>query len=147
VASQERQEGPGALQQGQHREQEEVDARTIFAAVGGADTFDRIVDHFYAGVSDDPVLRPMYPSDLTEAKRHLSLFLMQYFGGPSTYSEQRGHPRLRMRHFPFAIGQAERDAWMRHMHAAVQAERLPDPIERTLLDYFARAATFMINRD
>ena len=150
VASQERRETPNAPEQGQHREQqaqEEVDARTIFTALGGAETFDRIVDNFYSGVSDDPVLRPMYPADLTEGKRHLSLFLMQYFGGPSTYSEQRGHPRLRMRHFPFAIGQTERDAWMRHMHAAVQAEKLPAPIERTLLDYFDRAATFMINRE
>jgi hemoglobin len=126
---------------------DQVDARTIFAAVGGAETFDRLADRFYEGVEADPLLRPMYPSDLAEAKRHLSLFLMQYFGGPSTYSEQRGHPRLRMRHFPFSIGQAERDAWMRHMRAAVEAERFPPEVETVLIDYFDRAATFMINRD
>jgi hemoglobin len=92
-------------------------------------------------------LRPMYPSDLGDAKRHLSLFLQQYFGGPATYSEQRGHPRLRMRHFPFTIGQAERDAWMKHMRAAVEAEHLDAPLESLLLEYFERAATFMINRE
>jgi hemoglobin len=92
------------------------------------------------------VLRPLYPSDLAESKRHLALFLMQYFGGPSTYSKERGHPRLRMRHLPFAIGQAERDAWMRHMTAAVDAERLPEGVREVLVDYFERAATFMINR-
>lgn len=126
---------------------DQVDARTIFDAIGGAETFDRIVARFYAGVEQDTSLRPMYPEELGEAKRHLSLFLMQYFGGPSTYSAERGHPRLRMRHFPFAIGQAERDAWMTHMRAAVEAEALPAPLEEVLLDYFERAATFMINRE
>jgi len=125
----------------------EVDARTVYAAVGGSETFDRIVERFYVGVADDPTLRPMYPADLEESRRRLSLFLQQYFGGPSTYSQERGHPRLRMRHFPFAIGQAERDAWMRHMRAAVEAEGLPPEIETLLLDYFDRAATFMINRE
>lgn len=124
----------------------QVDARTIFLAAGGAETFDRIVERFYAGVAADPVLRPMYPPDLAESKRHLSLFLQQYFGGPATYSAERGHPRLRMRHFPFAIGQAERDAWMRHMLAAVEAEAFPEPLATVFLDYFDRAATFMINR-
>lgn len=124
-----------------------TDARTIFTAVGGAETFDHIVDRFYAGVSEDPVLRPMYPEDLAESRRRLSLFLQQYFGGPGTYSEERGHPRLRMRHFAFAIGQAERDAWMRHMRVAVEAERFPPELEASLLDYFDRAATFLINRE
>jgi hemoglobin len=124
-----------------------MDARTVFAAVGGAETFDRIVERFYEGVSGDAALRPMYPDDLEASRRHLSLFLQQYFGGPSTYSEQRGHPRLRMRHFPFAIGQPERDAWMRHMRAAVEGERFPTEIETVLLDYFDRAATFLINRE
>ena len=125
----------------------ELDARTVYAAVGGGETFDRIVKRFYEGVAQDAALRPMYPDDLVESERRLSLFLQQYFGGPSTYSEQRGHPRLRMRHFPFAIGQVERDAWMRHMRAAVEAERFPPEIEGVLLDYFDRAATFMINRE
>ena len=124
-----------------------TDARTIFQAVGGAETFDRIVERFYVGVAEDAVLRPMYPEDLAESRRRLSLFLQQYFGGPGTYSEERGHPRLRMRHFPFAIGQAERDAWMRHMRAAVAAERLPVEVEGALLEYFERAATFLMNRE
>ena len=124
-----------------------TDARTVFRSVGGAETFDRLVDRFYEGVSTDPVLRPMYPADLAASRRHLSLFLQQYFGGPGTYSEERGHPRLRMRHFPFAIGQAERDAWMRHMRAAVEAEHLPPEVQTVLLDYFEQAATFLMNRD
>ena len=123
-----------------------VDARTIFEAAGGAAAFAGLVDRFYEGVAGDPVLRPLYPPDLAESKRRLALFLMQYFGGPATYSQERGHPRLRMRHLPFAIGQAERDAWMRHMRAAVEATELPDDVRVVLLDYFERASTFMINR-
>lgn len=123
----------------------QVTPHTVFEAVGGAATFDRIVERFYAGVADDPVLRPMYPDDLGESKQHLSLFLQQYFGGPTTYSERRGHPRLRMRHLPFVIGQDERDAWMRHMSAAVEAEHLDEPLQEVLLSYFESAATFMIN--
>jgi hemoglobin len=119
---------------------------TLFEAIGGAATFERIVENFYNGVAQDAILRPMYPEDLTEAKRHTALFLMQYFGGPTTYSQERGHPRLRMRHAPFAIGVAERDAWVRHMKAAVEAEALPQPASDALLDYFERAATFLINQ-
>ena len=127
---------------------EPTDARTVFQAVGGAETFDRLVERFYEGISADSVLRPMYPADdLVESRRRLSLFLQQYFGGPSSYSEERGHPRLRMRHLPFAIGQAERDAWMRHMRAAVAAERFPHEVEVVLLEYFDRAASFLMNRD
>jgi hemoglobin len=125
---------------------QQVEAPTLCDAIGGATTFERIVERFYQGVATDPVLRPLYPADLTEGKRHLALFLMQYFGGPTTYSEERGHPRLRMRHMPFTIGQVERDAWMRHMKAAVEAEQLPAGIRDTLLDYFERVATFMMNR-
>ena len=135
-----------ARPQGPRAPGEDADARTVFEAAGGAETFRRIVARFYAGVADDPVLRPLYPEHLDESERHLALFLMQYFGGPSTYSQQRGHPRLRMRHLPFAIGQAERDAWMRHMTVAVEAEGLPEPLSVTLLDYFDRAATFLMNR-
>ena len=124
-----------------------VDARTVFQAAGGAETFDRIVARFYEGVVQDPLLRPMYPEeDMDGSRRRLSLFLQQYFGGPSAYSYERGHPRLRMRHFPFAIGQAERDAWMRHMRAAVEATDLPDPVREALLDYFDRASTFLMNQ-
>jgi len=123
-----------------------ADARTVFEAAGGAGTFDRIVERFYEGVAGDPVLRPLYPEDLEASKRHLSLFLVQYFGGPSTYSEQRGHPRLRMRHLLFTIGQRERDAWVKHMSAALDAEQLPEPIRSLMADYFDRAATFMMNQ-
>ena len=120
--------------------------QTIFEQVGGAATFERIVEDFYSGVATDPVLRPMYPEDLTESKRHLTLFLIQYFGGPGTYSEQRGHPRLRMRHVPFKIGQAERDAGLRHMTAAVEAQPLPAAARAALLEYFERASTFLMNQ-
>jgi len=127
-------------------EPQNIDLRTIFEAIGGAPAFERIVARFYDGVATDPVLRPLYPADLEESKRFLALFLMQYFGGPTTYSQERGHPRLRMRHMPFAVGQAERDAWLRHMTAAVDAEALAPPLRHALLDYFARTATFMMNR-
>lgn len=120
--------------------------QTIYDAIGGEATFQRIVRHFYDGIESDPILRPMYPLDLTESIRHMELFLMQYFDGPRTYSDLRGHPRLRMRHAPFAIGQPERDAWMRHMRAAVEEEKLPAEIEAFMLNYFERTATFMMNR-
>jgi len=121
-------------------------APTIFQSVGGLDTFHRLVDAFYRGVEGDPLLRPMYPDDLTESREHLALFLAQYFGGPATYSQQRGHPRLRMRHLPFTIDAAARDAWLSHMHAAVDELALPDPARQVLLDYFAHAANFLVNR-
>ncbi len=128
---------------------EQTDARTIFQAVGGAETFDRVVERFYAGVAANPVLRPMYHPALDESRRRLSLFLQQYFGGPAAYSEERGHPRLRMRHAPFVVGEPERDAWLRHMNAALDAlvtERGIDPqIEARMLEYFAMAADAMIN--
>ena len=120
--------------------------QTIYEAVGGAPTFRRIIARFYDGVENDALLRPMYPDDLTESRRTMTLFLMQFFGGPDEYSQERGHPRLRMRHAPFAIGQAERDAWMKHMTAAIQAEGFASQIEATLLDYFNRTATFMMNK-
>jgi hemoglobin len=120
--------------------------RSIFEAVGGQAAFERIVERFYDGLETDPALRPLYPADLTDAKRHLALFLSQYFGGLGTYSQERGHPRLRMRHLPFSIGQAERDAWIKHMKAAVEAEHLPAPVQAALLEYFERTAIFMMNR-
>ncbi|HEX4175467.1 MAG TPA: globin, partial [Acidimicrobiales bacterium] len=91
----------------------------LFDRVGGQAFFVDLVDRFYLGVAGDPLLRPLYPDDLKESADHLALFLMQYWGGPPTYNEQRGHPRLRMRHAPFVIGPAERDAWLRHMHEAL----------------------------
>jgi hemoglobin len=121
----------------------------LYDAVGGQPFFDELVKRFYRGVADDPVLRPLYPDDLTGSTRHLALFLGQYWGGPTTYSDERGHPRLRMRHAPFVIGEDERDAWLRHMCAALDAlvvERDVHPaIESRMLDYFAMAADGMIN--
>lgn len=119
---------------------------TLYDAIGGTPTFERIVTRFYEGIASDPLLRPMYPANLTESRRTMTLFLIQFFGGPGDYSQERGHPRLRMRHMPFVIGQAERDAWMRHMRAAIEAETMPEPIRQHMLDYFERTATFMMNR-
>jgi hemoglobin len=118
-------------------------------AVGGEAFFTDLVERFYVGVAADLLLRPLYPEDLTESKRHLALFLQQYWGGPGTYSAERGHPRLRMRHAPFVIGEAERDAWLGHMAAALDSlvtERAIAPdLEAQLLQYFAGAADFLVN--
>ncbi|MEZ5142102.1 MAG: globin [Acidimicrobiales bacterium] len=122
-------------------------AGTVYAAVGGQRFFDELVDHFYRGVRDDPVLRPMYvDDDLTEARRHLAGFLAQYWGGPPAYSAERGHPRLRMRHAPFPIDPAARDAWLAHMTEAVRAMAPPAEIERAMLEYFAMAADHLVNQ-
>jgi hemoglobin len=121
-------------------------AATFYDAVGGEATFRLLVDEFYAGVAEDPLLRPLYPEeDLGPAAERLRLFLIQYWGGPGTYQEQRGHPRLRMRHAPFTIGPAERDAWLRHMRRAVDSLDLPAEQATTLWDYLERAAYFMVN--
>jgi hemoglobin len=119
---------------------------TIYEAVGGEETFHRLVAAFYEGVASDAVLRPLYPEDLTESREHLALFLAQYFGGPPRYSEKRGHPRLRMRHLPFAIGPTERDAWLAHMERAVDAVGIASPAREAMLDYFRDAANFLVNR-
>ena len=120
-------------------------AMTLYEAVGGDQFFIDLIEQFYAGVDGDPRLRHMYPEDLEEPKANTAAFLIQYWGGPTTYSDVRGHPRLRMRHAPFAIGQVERDAWLEHMYAAID-ELDPDPvIVQALHDYFASAATHMIN--
>ena len=118
----------------------------VYELVGGAETFRRLAHTFYDRVYADPLLRPMFPDDRAGAEDRLALFLMQYFGGPQTYSEQRGHPRLRMRHMPFAIGQAERDAWLGHMREAIDAIRIAEPARTAMRDYFEGAATFLINR-
>ena len=119
----------------------------VFEAAGGAETFKLLVERFYSGVERDPLLRPIYPeADLASATERLTLFLIQYWGGPSTYNEQRGHPRLRMRHQPFAIGKAERDAWLGHMTAAVDSLDVAPSVRKALLDYFETASTAMINR-
>jgi len=124
-----------------------VDA--LFDRVGGQAFFVDLVDRFYLGVAGDPLLRPLYPDDLNESADHLALFLMQYWGGPSTYNDQRGHPRLRMRHAPFVIGPAERDAWLRHMHEALRelqaAGRINDADADELGAYLDMAARQLVN--
>ena len=117
----------------------------MYDRVGGEAFFVDLVDRFYAGVESDPVLRPIYPDDLSESRRTLAGFLAQFWGGPPAYSEERGHPRLRMRHAPFTIGQAERDHWLAHMLDAVRSSDLPDDIEAAMVDYFETASTHMIN--
>jgi hemoglobin len=121
-------------------------ADTFYAAVGGEDTFRRLIEAFYAGVAEDPVLRPLYPEDdLGPAAERLRMFLIQYWGGPGTYSEQRGHPRLRMRHAPFAIGAAQRDAWLTRMRAALDGLDLEPAHEQVLWDYLTSAADSLRN--
>ena len=123
--------------------------QSFYDAVGGADTFRRIVARFYEQVADDEILRPLYPEeDLTGAETRLRMFLEQYWGGPRTYSDQRGHPRLRMRHNPFRIGFLERDAWLRCMHTAVaeiDSATMDDAHRKALLDYLEMAAQSMVN--
>jgi hemoglobin len=119
----------------------------VYEAAGGTATFRTLVERFYARVASDPVLRPIYPEeDLSSATERLTLFLIQYWGGPDTYSARRGHPRLRLRHQPFAIGQAERDAWLGHMAAAVESLEVAPEVRQALLDYFETASTAMINQ-
>ena len=119
---------------------------SFYAAAGGEDTFRRLVSRFYELVAGDPLLRPIYPgADLGPAEEHLRLFLVQYWGGPHTYGELRGHPRLRMRHAPFRIGAAERDAWLRHMRTAMDELKLGPDLDRQLWDYLVMAAYSMVN--
>jgi hemoglobin len=119
---------------------------TFYEAVGGEPTFRRLVAEFYAGVANDPVLRPLYPEeDLGPAEERLRLFLIQYWGGPNTYSQERGHPRLRQRHAPFRIRHTEREAWLHHMRRAVDSLGLDPAHEATLWEYLSRAALFMVN--
>ena len=120
---------------------------TFFDQVGGHAFFQRLVSNFYVEVEIDELLRPMYPEDLTESKRHFELFLEQYWGGPKSYSEERGHPRLRMRHAPFRINRAARDAWLVAMSKALEKERavLSDEQFNELHGYFDMAAHQMRN--
>lgn len=122
------------------------DAPSIYELAGGEAAFFRLVQRFYEGVANDAVLRPLYPDDLSEAERNTALFLIQFCGGPATYSAQKGHPRLRMRHYPFAIGQKERDAWVFQMNRAVESEIENEAVRAYLHQYFERTATFLINR-
>lgn len=122
------------------------DRQSFYELVGGHETFVRLVDAFYEGVAEDATLRPMYPEeDLSGARERLTMFLEQYWGGPKTYSERRGHPRLRMRHAVFPVSPSARDAWLTHMHAAIVSLALPPLQEHTLWDYLERAAHAMVN--
>lgn len=124
----------------------EMDERvTVFEAVGGVPWFVAMIDRFYDAVDTDPVIRHLYPEDLTNSRDHMVKFLSQYWGGPTTYSDERGHPRLRMRHAPFVITAVEKDAWLLHMLAAVRACDVDLQIEQQMVDYFDMAATHMIN--
>ena len=123
---------------------------TLYDAMGGHEFFDRLVHRFYEGVRGDPVLRPLYPEEeLTAAEHRLRMFLEQYWGGPKTYQQERGHPRLRMRHAPFAVSPKARDHWLMHMRAAVdeavEEGRLAPDLEQQLWAYFEHAANFMVN--
>jgi hemoglobin len=119
---------------------------SFYEAAGGEETFTRLVHLFYQLVADDPVLRPVYPTkDLGPAEEHLRLFLIQYWGGPRTYDELRGHPRLRMRHARFAIGEPERDAWLRNMRTALDEIGLDETLDAQLWEYLVMAAHSLIN--
>lgn len=117
----------------------------LFEFVGGEPTFRRLVDVFYEKVEADTILRPMFPSDLEPGKHYQYLFLMQYWGGSDQYSQQRGHPRLRMRHHPYAITSAMRDRWVDHMLTTIDEIGIQEPARTLMRDYFERGATFLIN--
>ena len=124
-----------------------ADLQTLYDRAGGTPFFEALVGRFYDGVAVDPILRPVYPEpDLAGARHRLTLFLIQYWGGPTTYDQERGHPRLRMRHAPFAIGPVERDRWLVHMRAAVTEMAPPADVAAELERYFAMAAEAMRNR-
>jgi hemoglobin len=121
------------------------ETKTVYDLVGGDPTFKQLVDRFYDLIEADPALRPMFPDDLEPGRKWQFLFLTQYFGGPSRYIEQRGHPRLRMRHAPFVIDENARDRWLKHMLTALDELDIPPEADQIMRDYFKRAATFMIN--
>jgi hemoglobin len=120
---------------------------SLYQEVGGSGFFIELVNKFYEGVINDEVIISLYPDrhDLEGAKERLSLFLMQYWGGPTTYSDERGHPRLRQRHFPFAIGERERDHWLMHMQSAIDAMPTSDSVRTRLSEYMSNAAQHLVN--
>jgi len=123
-----------------------MDEPSLYDQVGGTPFFERLVQRFYEGVAEDEVLRPLYPErDLSGARRRLTLFLVQYWGGPTTYLQERGHPRLRSRHFPFPIGSRERDRWLLNMQAAIDASDAPEEARARLHQYITVAAEAMVN--
>lgn len=130
----------------QPREPQQPRQVTFYEAMGGDAAFRRLVGGFYRRVADDDLLRPIYPEpDLSGAEERLRLFLVQYWGGPATYSERRGHPRLRMRHLPFAVTPAARDRWLRHMRASLDEVGLPPRLDATLWEYLQSTAEAMVN--
>ncbi len=126
---------------------ENVREISMYERVGGMPFFETLVEHFYVGVVADEVLWPLYPdhSDLEGAKRRFTLFLGQYWGGPQTYMEERGHPKLRLRHMPFHVGPLERDRWLVHMAAAIEVTTTDESIRHELLAYFVPAAEHLRN--
>lgn len=125
-----------------------IEQLSLYDRAGGTPFFETLIARFYEGVATDSALRPLYPeADLAGARHRLTLFLIQYWGGPRTYDEERGHPRLRMRHAPFAVGPAERDRWLVHMRAAIVALAPPSDVADELENYMAMAAEAMRNRD
>ena len=119
---------------------------TFYDEIGGEETIRTIVHRFYAGVAEDEVLRPLYPEeDLGPAEERFRLFLVQYWGGPTTYSEARGHPRLRMRHAPFAVTHEAREHWLRHFRAGLDEVGLPAALDAQFWDYVERASLMMVN--
>ena len=125
---------------------DEMNSDTMYDRVGGQRFFIELVNKFYDFVESDTLLRPMYPTDLNPGKSYLAGFLSQYWGGPTNYSDERGHPRLRMRHAKFSIGHQERDAWIQHMKAALKSMNISDEDMNTMEIYFENTATMMLNR-
>ena len=124
-----------------------TDEQSVYEMVGGDPTFQKLVDAFYARIAADPHLRPIFPPDLEPGKRWQFLFLTQFFGGPPRYAQERGHPRLRMRHFPFPIDQRIRDLWLAHMLAAIDEVGIVEPARGIMRDYFERGSAVVINTD
>jgi len=122
------------------------DEISVFDYVGGAETFRKLVDIFYERVEADEELRAIFPEDLEPGKIYQYQFLIQYWGGPNTYSTERGHPRLRMRHMPYTITPALSDRWVAHMHYAIDAVEIQEPARTVMRDYFTRGASFMVNK-
>lgn len=119
---------------------------SVFEMIGGKETIWQLVDVFYTKVENDPELRAIFPEDLEPGKQWQYLFLMQYWGGPTEYAAERGHPRLRMRHAPFAISPDLKDRWVQHMHAAIDEVGIQEPARSMMREYFQRGADFMVNR-
>lgn len=121
------------------------ETKSVYELVGGDAVFKALVDRFYAKIEADSSLRDMFPDDLEPGKQWQYLFLVQYFGGPQTYMDERGHPRLRMRHAPFVIDEKARDSWLKHMLDSIDEMGIEEPARGMMRTYFERASTFMIN--